>query len=309
MMTLLACAHCLALSPSASLHVARLPLPRMTLVAAAEPQEDVLEPSRRLAEQRRLEAENARSFDLVRRRKFGFSASKNFIRNRPLTRKNSKVYAKPEFTAACEELRFADGAAAAASGSVGSAGSSEQGEGSGFWFAELSHNEEIVGRLTFIIDSPGEDIQVMQHMLQVSAAEFKNLDVVPSYRGFLGGDILMLQVLTDMLCVPYLLQPRSKRRTPLTPPAVAAPQMTEILEERNIQFVLLKHLDRGSGKLITYYEHLGFEFAREVLPIDKVRLQRARRPSRARCDSSMRVVHCPCDSSTAWRRCWTLTTW
>ena len=64
--------------------------------------------------------------------------------------------------------------------------------------------------------------------------------------------------------------------------------MTDVLEELKVQFVLLKHLDRGSGKLITYYERLGFAFARDVLPLDKVshpldaRARDARPPLRTR---------------------------
>ena len=51
----------------------------------------------------------------------------------------------------------------------------------------------------------------MQNTCQVSVAEFKNVDVVPCYRGFKGGDLLMQQVIS---CRPRVAPAPAAQRPP-----------------------------------------------------------------------------------------------
>jgi len=158
-----------------------------------------------------------RTFELQRRRKFGYVASKNFIRTRPLSFRQTRVNVAPEYATTCQQLTFPDG------------------EGSGYFFIELLHKDAVVGRLSFILDAPDETVQCMQSSLHVTVGSFENVDVVKELRGWGGGLVLMREML-------------------------------RVLDEEHVQFVLLKHLDLGTGKLVRYYNNLGFHFAREVLP-------------------------------------------
>ena len=106
----------------------------------------------------------------------------------------------------------------------------------GFWFADLTTARHgTLGRLTFIVDGPVEATQVLQRMLHVQIGELKNIDIAQAARGRGGGPLLIRA-------------------------------MAATLEKLGIHFVLLKHLDHGSGHLVRWYEQLGFQFATQVLP-------------------------------------------
>ncbi|KAL1518761.1 hypothetical protein AB1Y20_003045 [Prymnesium parvum] len=111
--------------------------------------------------------------------------------------------------------------------------------GDGFWFCELRHRDAYVGRLDFVLDSPDEAVQCLQDELTISVAELKAIDIIKYARGVGGGQLLM-------------------------------EQLVEVLEEHKVQFVFLKHLDRGSGKLVRWYQRYGFQHALDVLPNVKV---------------------------------------
>ena len=95
-------------------------------------------------------------------------------------------------------------------------------------------NDSRVGRIRFILDSPDPFVQELQRSSCVSVAELKAIDVVEGCRGAGGG--------------PTLLR-----------------AMAEVLRQHRVHFVLLSLLDKGSGKLVRWYESLGFRFAKDAL--------------------------------------------
>ena len=118
--------------------------------------------------------------------------------------------------------------------------------GDGFFECDLEVGGEVVGRITFIDQSPTEVCTEVYRTLGASCAELKNVEVSEHMRGFSGGTALI-----NSMC--------------------------HVLHERGCQYVLLEHLDRGSGQLVRYYEGLGFRGARNVLPpvVDNSDLDRA----------------------------------
>lgn len=117
-----------------------------------------------------------------------------------------------------------------------------------YWLpADASQSQRLnVGRLTFALHTPDEAILELETILQKTAAELKNVDIKPELRGFGGGDELVKHMLDALW------------------------------EHGGVDFVALHHLDRGSGKLISWYEEIGFLCASEFLPAD---MSLARQPS------------------------------
>ena len=110
--------------------------------------------------------------------------------------------------------------------------------GDGFFEVDLVRREMqhvCIGRLSFISQSPTELGVAVAAELTADVGELKNVDLVASARGHGGASQLMLK-------------------------------MSAVLRERGCEYVLLEHLDRGSGRLIKYYERLGFRFMRDALP-------------------------------------------
>ena len=101
----------------------------------------------------------------------------------------------------------------------------------GFWEVDLhdaEHGGAVVGRMSFIDQTPSEaGVEVSDALNGSSTAELKHVEVVDSMRGFGGAKHLLVA-------------------------------MTDVLTRLGCEYVLLQHLDRGSGKLIRYYEQLGF---------------------------------------------------
>ena len=190
-------------------------------VLLASHSDDIAEKQRLAAESRRLEAETARAFELSRRRKFGYAKAKDFISTRPLDQSESEGLpfgTPPDFGCTSTQLLFPDG------------------EESGFWFNELMHEDKIVGRLHYILDSPDEVAQLIQNTYHISIAEMRDMSVLKHLRGYSGGEALVST-------------------------------MVDALVARKVQFILLRSADRGNGRLHSYFERFGFEFARQALPL------------------------------------------
>jgi len=115
--------------------------------------------------------------------------------------------------------------------------------GEGFYDVDLYCNRGAddsvpVGRISFIARSPTEAPVEVERFSGQPCAELKHLDIVKGIRGFDGGNILM-RAMSGIL-------------------AAGGSGVGE--------YVLLHHDDRGSGKLVKYYERLGFLAASDVFP-------------------------------------------
>ena len=93
----------------------------------------------------------------------------------------------------------------------------------------------IVGAIKFVTSSQDETVLEIERVLSIRCAELKNVDMDAKHRGKGGGEIMV-------------------------------EGMADELRARGYDFVLLSHLDRGTGKLVKWYERLGFRAAHEVLP-------------------------------------------
>ena len=107
-------------------------------------------------------------------------------------------------------------------------------QGNGFWEIDLHASDQsegaaAAGRIFFIEQTPSEaGVEVADALNGASTAELKHVEVVDSMRGFDGGTHLLIA-------------------------------MANVLRRVGCEYVLLEHLDRGSGKLVRYYEQLGFK--------------------------------------------------
>jgi len=103
--------------------------------------------------------------------------------------------------------------------------------------AQLGMGEELVpvGSMEFHPSSPCKQISGLEEVLSVKCAELKNIDILQPFRGHRGTTMLM-------------------------------ENMLRVVGEAESQYVVLRHLDRGSGKLVKYYERFGFQDARSTLP-------------------------------------------
>lgn len=111
-------------------------------------------------------------------------------------------------------------------------------------FSECSiyHDGRLAGRVVFNVACDGETPSTLERLLCIRCAELEHIDVDEKHRGQGGGPTLL------RLMVATLQQ-----------------------HPEDIPFVTLEHLDRsdvgsGTGRLIAWYESLGFEMANEVLP-------------------------------------------
>ena len=110
-------------------------------------------------------------------------------------------------------------------------------KGDGFYDIDLhvDGEPEVRGRARFIDRCPKEGgVLVARALRGASTAELTHLDVAAPLRGG-GGGIVMMAAMGDALAA------------------------------RGCAYVLLDHFDKGSGRLVRFYEGLGFEFARAVL--------------------------------------------
>ena len=110
-------------------------------------------------------------------------------------------------------------------------------KGDGFYDIDLHvHGEpQVRGRARFIDRCPKEGgVLVARALRGASIAELTHLDVAAPLRGS-GGGVAMMAAMGDALAA------------------------------RGCAYVLLDHFDKGSGRLVRFYEGLGFEFARTVL--------------------------------------------
>ena len=110
-------------------------------------------------------------------------------------------------------------------------------KGDGFYDIDLhvDGEPEVRGRARFIDRCPKEGgVLVARALRGASIAELTHLDVAAPLRGG-GGGIVMMAAMGDALAA------------------------------RGCAYVLLDHFDKGSGRLVHFYEGLGFEFARAVL--------------------------------------------
>ena len=108
----------------------------------------------------------------------------------------------------------------------------------GFWECDLHEAKnagKIIGRIAFIDRSPTEAGAAVSRYLGASVAELKHLDVAKHMRGHDGGRLLMAA-------------------------------MGEVLHGLSCDYVLLQHDDRGSRKLVSFYEALGFIRALDTMP-------------------------------------------
>jgi hypothetical protein len=106
----------------------------------------------------------------------------------------------------------------------------------------MASSQRLIGRANFVVDPPderGESLlrRLAARKLGSRLAVLKNMDIIAGARGRGGGKALLATV-------------------------------AEVLahEEPGISHVFLQHVDRGSGKLISWYEGLSFRDAASVLP-------------------------------------------
>jgi len=110
-------------------------------------------------------------------------------------------------------------------------------KGDGFYDIDLhvDGEPEVRGRARFIDRCPKEGgVLVARALRGASVAELTHLDVAAPLRGGGGGSAMMAA-------------------------------MGDALAARGCAYVLLDHFDKGSGRLVHFYEGLGFEFARALL--------------------------------------------
>mmetsp|Transcript_1557 Transcript_1557/g.3357 ORF Transcript_1557/g.3357 Transcript_1557/m.3357 type:complete len:319 (+) Transcript_1557:131-1087(+) len=112
------------------------------------------------------------------------------------------------------------------------------------WVAQDGDEEAeavVVGKAVFFVPTSDQVLSGLERALCVRISEFKNLDILEPLRGH-GGAELLVNHMARFLAAEW-------------GPA-----------NQGLGLVVLRHLDRGSGKLVAYYKRLGFSFAPRALP-------------------------------------------